>query len=313
MLRQQSTVLCAAFKARECVTAHAVARVAAQAMARSAPHIAAQRASSSNPSVPSLDRDDHTKVHFREIDIYHKRLRNPSDWTITGYSVGGLYTSLCITEPGIMVDCGKLITDVDGKPIVPPHLLVTHHHGDHVRNIGFYRKFNSNIVDAVSHHKYDLMHKEFRLDDTIGVRTLALDHTVQSVAYGIHTFKNGVEQPEVLVMGDTRINPFHEHSDIYKYPVVVVECTNYDPYKNKMYHDSGHISWQEILPVIQKNPQMHFHLIHPSQKMSYTELVKARKILIDDAGIKNAEIWAEPSPLRRFAGRMHLNHKILSA
>lgn len=238
----------------------------------------------------TLHRKNKNRVHRVSSTVYHRRLQNPADWTLAGFSVAGLYTVLYLVEPGIMVDCGRHIKDVDGSPIVPPHLLITHHHGDHVRNYGFCKNFGTKIIDPVTDHKYDLLHKRYDLDPTTHVRTFPLDHTVSSVGYGIHHGTESNRDPQVLMMGDTRIDPFYEHRQIYDYPVIVVECTNYDHTKDDHYRKWGHINWTDIKPIIVKHPDITFHLIHPSQKISQKKCIEYQKT-IESLGIRNAFIW----------------------
>jgi phosphoribosyl 1,2-cyclic phosphodiesterase len=214
---------------------------------------------------------------------------------MTGTSSAGVATSLFLIEPQIMVDTGSLLTHRKSN-IIPPDLLITHHHGDHNRNVGFYAEYNNenktrvNIVDPVTDHHHALGGRRYELNNGIMAETIELDHTIKSVGYGI---MNVDGTKEVAMMGDTRIDPLYEIPYILEYPVIVIECTNYDPEPSKisMYRRYGHLSWEEIKEVIMKNNDNYFHLIHPSSKLSFNQKRWIQDNLIEGAKIHNAAIW----------------------
>jgi len=230
-----------------------------------------------------------------------KKLNNPANWTIGGMSVAGVATSMYLVEPSIMVDAGALLTS-RCKPVIPSHLLITHHHSDHNRHIGYYASRRVNIIDPitnpntkpvtnpVTNPNNSLGGRVYEMSNGIVARTIKLNHTVKSVGYGIESL-DGTK--EVVMMGDTRIDPLYEIPTILDYPVIVIECTNYDsdPQKIDMYNRYGHISWKEIKMIIDKNRDNYFHLIHPSSKLSKRQKYLIQKELITDNGIRNASIW----------------------
>lgn len=190
-----------------------------------------------------------------------------------------------------MVDAGALLSNNDGK-VIPSDLLVTHHHGDHNRNVGYYVEKGVRVFDPVSDHYHGLGGRTYNLTNRTTAYTFELDHTIKSVGYGISS-KNGTK--EVAIMGDTRIDPLYEIPEILDWPVIVIECTNYDPepHRVQMYRKYGHLSWIEIKDIIQKNPDNYFHLIHPSSKLSVKQKRWIQENLIEGAGIRNAEIWED--------------------
>lgn len=220
-------------------------------------------------------------------------LNNPSNWRMTGTSIAGVATSLFLMEPRIMVDAGALLKNRK-TPIIPSDLLITHHHGDHNRNIGYYAELKGkksvNIVDPVTDYHHGLGGRTYELTNEVHVKTIELDHTIKSIGYGL-TSKDGTK--EVAMMGDTRIDPLYKIPEILEYPVIVIECTNYNPSPNKinMYRRYGHLSWAEIKDVIINNRDIFFHLIHPSSMMTFKKKYWIQKNLIEGAGITNARIW----------------------
>jgi hypothetical protein len=223
-----------------------------------------------------------------------KYLNNPSKWSITGNSVSGLATSLYLVEPQIMVDAGTFVK-INDTVVIPNDLLITHHHGDHNRVMGQHAKNNVTITDPVTEHHHNLGEKQYNMNVmNIIARTFELDHTVKCVGYGIESNINGKSQKEVLMMGDTRIDPFYEIKELLDYPVVVVECTNYDPepHRIRMYKTYGHLSWLELRHVIKQNPDIYFHLIHPSSKLSRKQKWWIQKNLIEKE-VHNAHMWID--------------------
>jgi ribonuclease BN (tRNA processing enzyme) len=267
-------------------------------MMRSIRHAAAMaRIGLSTTNVASISHMNRYRNRFCSLPV--KRLNNPSKWHISGTSVAGVATSLFLIEPQIMVDAGALLTNEhDDTNIIPSDLLITHHHGDHNRNIGFYaeqtndrRRGNTvNIVDPVTDHHHALGGRRYSLNNGIFAETFELDHTIKSVGYGI-TSADGTK--EVAIMGDTRIDPLYEMPEILDFPVIVIECTNYDANSNRigMYRRYGHLSWKEIKDVIVNNKDNYFHLIHPSAKLDVRRKRWIQENLIERAGIHNAEIW----------------------
>jgi len=188
-----------------------------------------------------------------------------------------------------MVDAGALLTHRE-RQIIPSDLLITHHHGDHNRFIGHYVEKGVRIVDPVTDHYHGLGGRTYDMVNKATAHTFELDHTIKSIGYGISS-EDGTK--EVAIMGDTRIDPLIEIPEILDWPVIVIECTNYDPEPNRvrMYRKYGHLSWVEIKGIIKKNSDNYFHLIHPSSKISTENKAWIQENLIESEGIKNAEIW----------------------
>jgi hypothetical protein len=251
--------------------------------------------------------------------------------SIGGMETSRMETSLYVPELHVTIDTGSLVKNkpdngslvkikpdngslVKIKPdngslvkindpiIKSDNALITHHHMDHTRYVGRCRDSDHCVIDAVLDNYnrddkyYGIRYPEHKIDhsSTLIVKVHELDHTVKSVAHGTHSIKLGYDRrPEVLFFGDTRIYPLYETPDIFKYPVMVIECTNYDPDKVAFYKRSGYISWQEIEPLIKANKDIYFLLIHPSSMMCQNMKRLVQRDLIDAQGIQNAEIWID--------------------
>ena len=222
-----------------------------------------------------------------------KPLRNPLNWNIAGHSTAGKGTSLYLIEPSIMVDAGRYVI-TNRKPVVPSDLLITHNHSDHIRHLDRYKKLGVDIINPTNEDADNLRNKFYAMSGScVIVKTYELSHTVKSVGFGIMAFNGRILQKEVLILGDTLIDPFYEIPELLDYPVIVVECTNYYFDKMSMYRQLGHINWLEIRDVILKNKDIYFHLIHPSSNLSKSSKLELQSKFINGEGIENAEIWID--------------------
>jgi ribonuclease Z len=80
-----------------------------------------------------------------------------------------------------------------------------------------------------------------------------------------------VETPIILFAFDTSIKPFLENKDLLQFPIIVVECTFFQE-EDKEGQRSKHIHWDDLKPVVEQNPQIHFILTHFSMRYSVKEI-----------------------------------------
>lgn len=114
-----------------------------------------------------------------------------------------------------------------------------------------------------------------------------------------------VDVPQMAYLVDTSIKIFTEEytivdnvitkgvspQGIFKYPIIIIECTFYDPVDLPEAKKKNHIHWQEIEPYIRNQPENHFILVHSSLKCSDTGIKD-----VVGYGLTNVHIWLEEGP-----------------
>lgn len=81
---------------------------------------------------------------------------------------------------------------------------------------------------------------------------------------------NGTKKPKNSSDADTReYNP-----DVFKYKVIIVECTYISDDEIKKAKDDKHMHWRDLEKVIKDHPDHHFILIHFSQRYTANDLEK---------------------------------------
>ncbi len=128
------------------------------------------------------------------------------------------------------------------------------------------------------------------------VKVYDLDHTVPTRGYGLFETRHkllpeyqnctpkelvelkkkvkishDVDIPIILFAFDTSIDPFLKNKELLQFPVIVVECTFLHE-KDKYIQHSKHIHWNDIKPIVEQNPQIHFILTHFSMRYSVGEI-----------------------------------------
>ena len=97
-----------------------------------------------------------------------------------------------------------------------------------------------------------------------------------------------VKKQIVAFLGDTTIAVFERNPSLLSVPVIIIECTAVDDNTSaEKMRERGHIHWNDLFPVIEKNPQTFFVLIHFSQALSEKEVLKR----ICSHGLSNILIW----------------------
>lgn len=105
--------------------------------------------------------------------------------------------------------------------------------------------------------------------------------------------KQGVDIQEMIIekklafMGDTTIEAM-KNPLLKDVPTIIVECTGVDDQISVSDTESrGHIHWYQLKPIIEKNPETTFILIHFSRMYSEDYLEK----YFQDNGLPNVVIW----------------------
>jgi ribonuclease BN (tRNA processing enzyme) len=238
----------------------------------------------------------------RLVTVRTMRIKNPLNWTCMGYSNGGKATTYYIPQIDTMVDAGiKIYNNIAiGTFIMPKHLLITHNHHDHTRNTNWYYKNNYDNIEVLSpyvvknagdnyHNVYDNMNHQ---------STLSCRYTIQELTHRIPSYSYGItynDEKQVLFMGDTNIDVLYHTSFWKDYPVIFIECTNYNDRKDLVfkYHKWGHISLADILPFIQQFKDIRFVLTHSGSNFNYSDEIKLNKLLKNNYKLKNVYVWID--------------------
>lgn len=130
------------------------------------------------------------------------------------------------------------------------------------------------------------------------VEGLPSDHGVGSISFGIYESrkkckagyenlssseylqlkKDGIifteqyKHPIICYMSDTTINALLCPSNIFSYPVIVIECTFIDPDDLCQVKKKKHIHWDQLYPIIQKQEKNIFILTHFSKKYTWSHV-----------------------------------------
>lgn len=127
-----------------------------------------------------------------------------------------------------------------------------------------------------------------------------LDHSVPSIGYGIFEereklkdeFKSlsgkeisqlrkqqvnvvdFVPNPILVFVCDTSIHIFKTCPELLNFPLILVECTFFEPELLELAHQSKHIHWLDLQPIVVSHPKITFILMHFS--MRYGNNVQAQ-------------------------------------
>ena len=129
------------------------------------------------------------------------------------------------------------------------------------------------------------------------VEGLPSDHGVASISFGIYEsrkrciagyenlnpseyiqlkkdgtiFTEQYKHPIICYMSDTTINALLCPSNIFSYPIIVIECTFIDPDDLSKAKKKKHIHWDQLCPIIQQHENI-FILTHFSKKYSWSHV-----------------------------------------
>lgn len=164
-----------------------------------------------------------------------------------------------------------------------------------------------------------------RIDDLPGFDNLVVEvvggyHSIPSYGYGFNIVtqklkkefqkllgkqiaqlrKDGVQiteeicRPELIFYGDTTAKTLCEDKDWKKYPVVIIECTIFEPEEMvKPERLEEHIAWFQIEDVIKNNPNNYFVFIHSSEAVDDQFLRVFEKDKKKELGISNFMIFTD--------------------
>jgi ribonuclease Z len=76
-------------------------------------------------------------------------------------------------------------------------------------------------------------------------------------------------------LGDTTIDVFNKSPIILKSPIIIIECTAFgNAISEKQAYDRGHIHWEQLSPIVNKNKNIIFVLIHFSRRYKEDEIIE---------------------------------------
>lgn len=148
-------------------------------------------------------------------------------------------------------------------------------------------------------------------------------HTVPTIGYGLIELRdklkleyNGLEPHEIVVLkkkgvcisqqieiplicylGDTTHVIFDNNATIFNYPNIVVECSFLLDNDKKEADKRLHMHWQNLQPIISKNPSNNFILIHFSLRYTDTQIEEFFK----DKLIENMIVWTDRKLLTKIS------------
>eukprot|EP01029_Cantina_marsupialis_P027618 TRINITY_DN773095_c0_g1_i1.p1 TRINITY_DN773095_c0_g1~~TRINITY_DN773095_c0_g1_i1.p1 ORF type:complete len:291 (-),score=60.73 TRINITY_DN773095_c0_g1_i1:120-992(-) len=93
--------------------------------------------------------------------------------------------------------------------------------------------------------------------------------------------------PIITFLGDTTTEVFKAHPEVLKSPVIVVECTSYDP--EFKVDKRGHTHWDQLKPIAEDNPQCQFILTHFSDRFKGRDIVE----FFQKEGLSNVMPWIQ--------------------
>lgn len=99
-----------------------------------------------------------------------------------------------------------------------------------------------------------------------------------------------VEEPKFVFLCDTSIKIFQDYPDLFRYPVIFIECTFYGPDDENKANMTKHIHWNQLKPIVQDHPETIFVLFHFS--LIYGSDTEIRKFFDKDGSVENLKIWA---------------------
>ena len=88
-----------------------------------------------------------------------------------------------------------------------------------------------------------------------------------------------VYQPLMVFLGDTNETIF-TNAEIFKYPVIIIECTYYHDVDISNAKKNYHMHWKYLEQIIKLNTNIMFIVIHPSKKIDIKQIRK--KYLYDN-------------------------------
>mmetsp|Transcript_12044 Transcript_12044/g.30130 ORF Transcript_12044/g.30130 Transcript_12044/m.30130 type:complete len:361 (+) Transcript_12044:46-1128(+) len=98
-----------------------------------------------------------------------------------------------------------------------------------------------------------------------------------------------VRKPIMAFLGDTTPAVFEENEGLEKVPTVFVECTGYLPGTEEKMASRGHTHWSVLRPVVERNRDTTFVLMHISQGVKEGDAVNA----LVASGLPNVILWLD--------------------
>lgn len=92
-------------------------------------------------------------------------------------------------------------------------------------------------------------------------------------------------RPQFAYLGDTRPDVFASSPQLLDVPVVIVECTFLDDAERAK--QTGHTSFDELLPVLKGAPEVTFVLIHLSHRHTHEQLIEC----VEAHALSNVVVW----------------------
>lgn len=95
--------------------------------------------------------------------------------------------------------------------------------------------------------------------------------------------------PRYVYIGDTSERVFELNEDIFKYPVIIVECTFLTDDDMEQATMTKHCHWRNLKPIIEGHPENMFILYHFSTRYKECDIIEHFRI--HAAGLSNVHAW----------------------
>ena len=122
--------------------------------------------------------------------------------------------------------------------------------------------------------------------------------SINSLTYVIPSYSYGIsynEQKQVLFMGNTSIKTLERTNYWTDYPVVFIECMNYNNIKSiiKNYQDIQHLSISELIPFMAKYTDISFILTHSSTNIHSNNINNIYDNIKNTHKLNNVYLWID--------------------
>lgn len=148
------------------------------------------------------------------------------------------------------------------------------------------------------------------------IQIFKCNHNVPTVGYGISEVKNKLKQeyrdlpgtsirdlkkdgvniyreiitPIMIYLGDTKADVL-DNKEIFKYPVIMIECTFFDDETEDEALYKSHVHWNHLIPYVKEHPETTFVLYHFSARYREHQITEFFENIEKKEKINNIYVW----------------------
>lgn len=243
---------------------------------------------------------------MRKSLYYEWNTFNFKELTITGHSRSAEKTGFYIKELNWVLDAGEEMKESIKR------VFITHSHLDHSfftpkyllkdqkisifipkGTISYFERYIISTFKLLKEPLESFEIKEVQEGDNFEIDGYTINiiecfHSVPTVGY----LFSKKEEKIFCYIGDTSIKIF-EKKEILEYSLIIIECTFLDDEHEINAIDNDHIHWNQLRPIVLKNPKTLFLLIHFSLRY-YDDFIKDYfKKEIEKYSISNINVFLD--------------------